>query len=157
MGTAGKVALVILAIILIGAAGLGVYYLITGRLPFMPEVLWVKHEWGAVTANTTEVRTTLAIRNPTPISARLRSVSYAIYLNGLKFATGSSAEEVEIPANGVAEVGLSTFINNSMISPWWVTHIERGEDLRADDGPARTSGRHALTSSASLFGAAGGD
>ena len=131
MGVSKKVALAILVVVLAGAIGVGAYLLIMGRAPFMPEVLWVKHEWGTITADLTEIRTTIAIRNPNPVSARLKGISYTIYLNGLKFATGSTAEEVEIPANGVAEVRLSTFINNSMIPPCWVSHIKHGEHTKA--------------------------
>lgn len=127
MSTAKKVAIALLGLIAIGAAGLGVYYVLTGKLPFEPEVLWIKHRWGAISEDFTEIRTTVAIRNPNPVPARLKSIGYTIYMNGLPMASGSSMQEVDIPANGVAEIELSTLLNNSMIPLWWVSHVGHGE------------------------------
>jgi len=87
----------------------------------------ITHEWGVVNENVTEVRSYVVICNPSPISAKLESLEYEIYMNDIKMAEGSSVETVDIPARGEAEVHLSTFIDNSKIPSWWASHVGNGE------------------------------
>ena len=127
----GKKALLLGALLIILAAGVGAYFfLFRGGLPTI-QVKSITHRWAFVNETVTAIESTVLIHNPTPISATLKHLKYTICLNGLDFATGCCSEPADIPAQGDAEVKLMTYVKNERIPAWWVSHVEAGEKTEA--------------------------
>ena len=132
MGGWGKKALLIGAVAVVVAAGIGAYFLLFagGGLPTI-EIKSITHRWAFVNETVTAVESTVVVHNPTPISATLKRLEYTIRLNGLDFGTGFCSEPVEVPAQGDATIKLITYISNGKIPAWWVSHVEAGEKTEA--------------------------
>jgi len=127
----GKKALLVGAVVLIVAAGLGAYLLFfRGGLPTI-ELKSITHRWAYVNETLTAIESTVVVHNPTPISATLKRLEYTIRLNGIDFGTGRCSKPVEVPAQGDATINLTTYIKNERIPPWWVSHIKAGEKTEA--------------------------
>ena len=127
----GKKALLIGAVVIIVAAGLGAYFLFfRGGLPTI-ELKSVTHRWAFVNETVTAIESTVVIHNPTPISATLKRLEYTVRLNGIDFGSGRSSEPVEVPAQGDATISLTTYIKNERIPAWWVSHVKAGEKTEA--------------------------
>ena len=118
-----SVALGVLILVFAGLAA-GAYY--GGRLA-KPEVREVWHEWGVVNATTTEVISHVVIYNPSRAGLTVLELAYTIYLNGIEFATGRLQEPVQVPARGEAELVLRTYLDNTKIPVWWVSHVKNDE------------------------------
>ncbi len=133
-----SVALGVLILVFAGLAA-GAYYVAFpgGRLA-KPEVREVWHEWGEVNTATTEIISHVVIYNPSRATLTIEDLTYTIYLNDIKFATGRLQEPVQVPAQGEAELVLRTYLDNMKIPAWWVSHVKNGEKtvVRAE-GKAR--------------------
>ena len=128
----GRKALLIGAVALIVAIGIGAYWLLSGGgLPTI-ELKSITHRWALVNETITAIESTVVVHNPTPISATLKHLEYTIRLNGIDFGTGRSSEPVEVPAQGDATINLTTYIENEKIPAWWVSHVKAGERTEAD-------------------------
>jgi len=124
-----KKAVVIGVLLLIFASvAAGVYYVAFpgGRLA-TPEVREAWHEWGVVNATTTEIISHVVIYNPSRATLTIEDLTYTIYLNDIEFATGRLQEPVQVPPQGEAEVVLRTYLDNTKIPVWWVSHLQNGE------------------------------
>ncbi|WP_415381230.1 LEA type 2 family protein [Halosimplex sp. TS25] len=125
----------------IAAVSLGVFLVLavgiaalagTGVLA-KPTVDGIESDWGAVTAETTEIRTTATVTNPNPVGVPgVVDVAYTARLNDVVLARGGKSGVGFGP--GTSRLGLSTQMSNAKIAQWWVTHVNGGEEstLRVD-------------------------
>jgi LEA14-like dessication related protein len=83
-------------------------------------------EWGTVTNDTAEIRTSVTVENPNPIGIPgVVDVEYTVRLNDVVLATGAQ-RGVGFPA-GTSNLTLSTAMDVGKIPEWWVAHVENGE------------------------------
>jgi len=87
----------------------------------------VTQSWGMVTPETTEIKTLIAIYNPTILSRWLKKIEFDLYINGLKIASETFVNSVEMKPLGKTEISLTSFLNNSHISELWVSYIKKDE------------------------------
>ncbi|MFC7139051.1 LEA type 2 family protein [Halosimplex aquaticum] len=126
-----RIAAVSLGIFLVLAVGIAALAG-TGVLA-KPTVEGVESDWGTVTAETTEIRTTATVTNPNPVGVPgVVDVAYTARLNDVVLARGERTGVGFGP--GTNELHLSTAMSNSKIAKWWVTHVNGGEKskLRVD-------------------------
>jgi LEA14-like dessication related protein len=133
--TAGKVAAVLLAGLVVSAAGVG-GALATGVLsPEAPSVESVENEWGEVTEERTGIRTNVVVNNPNGVGIPgVAGVSYDVAMNDVTVASGSSGSLSLSP--GENEVTLETHIDNEKIPAWWASHINNGEQTTLSVRPS---------------------
>lgn len=72
------------------------------------------------------------VENPNPLPLPVRSVSYAIKLDGQRFATGVTAGEFSIPASGSGEFAISVDLNLLKTAPQLLSIVRDG--VRKDIG-----------------------
>jgi LEA14-like dessication related protein len=87
----------------------------------------VTQSWGMVTPETTEIKTVVAIYNPTILSRWLKKIEFDLYINGLKITSGTFENGVEVKPLGKTEVSLISFLNNSCIYELWVLYLKKDE------------------------------
>ena len=80
-----------------------------------------------VTPETTEIKTLIAIYNPTILLRWLKKIEFDLYINGLKIASETFVNSVEMKPLGKTEISLTSFLNNSHISELWVSYIKKDE------------------------------
>jgi LEA14-like dessication related protein len=78
-----------------------------------------------VTPETTEIKTVVAIYNPTILSRWLKKIEFDLYINGLKITSGTFENGVEVKPLGKTEVSLISFLNNSCIYELWVLYLKK--------------------------------
>ncbi|WP_459192014.1 LEA type 2 family protein [Halosimplex sp. J119] len=99
----------------------------------MPTVDGVESDWGTVTAESTEIRTTATVTNPNPVGVPgVVDVAYTARLNDVVLARGEKSGVGFGP--GTNRLRLSTEMSNRKIADWWVTHVNGDESstLRVD-------------------------
>jgi LEA14-like dessication related protein len=138
-GAAGKVAAVLLAGLVVSAAGVG-GALATGVLsPEAPSVESVENEWGEVSEERTGIRTNVVVTNPNGVGMPgVAGVSYDVAMNDVTVASGSSGGLALSP--GQNEVTLETYIDNEKIPAWWASHINEGEQTTLSVQPSVNAG-----------------
>jgi LEA14-like dessication related protein len=134
-GTVGKVAAVVLAGLVVSAAGVGAA-LSTGVVSLEPPTVEsVENEWGEVTDERTGIDTHVAVNNPNGVGIPgVASVSYDVAMNDVTVASGSSGGLSLSP--GTNEVTLQTHIDNEKIPAWWATHVNNGEQTTVSVQPS---------------------
>ncbi|GAA0225763.1 LEA type 2 family protein [Haladaptatus pallidirubidus] len=122
----GKFVAGVLSAFVITAGGLGVA-VTSGMLTVgQPTVEEVRTDWGAVTPETSEIRTEIAVHNPNSVGVPgVADVNYAVEMNDVTVAEGTS-ENVGVPT-GDSTISLSTRMDNRKIPAWWASHINNGE------------------------------
>jgi LEA14-like dessication related protein len=80
-----------------------------------------------VTPETTEIKTLIAVNNPTILSRWLKKIELDLYINDLKIASEVNEKSVEIKPLGKTEISLTSFLNNSQIPELWVTYLKKDE------------------------------
>jgi LEA14-like dessication related protein len=82
-----------------------------------------------VNESTTTIESEIVVDNPNPFGLRLGglTIDYAVEMNGVRMATGGR-EGLGVNASGNSSIPLTTRMNNDRIPPWWVTHVENGEN-----------------------------
>lgn len=133
-GTLGKIVTVFVAGMVLTTVGLGAA-LSTGVLTTTPpSVESIENEWGAVSADRTEIRTSIAVNNPNKVSIPgVAGVSYEVAMNDVILANGKSGGIGLSP--GRNELTLTTAIDNQKISTWWASHINNGEQTTVSISP----------------------
>lgn len=93
----------------------------------IPSVTAIDNGFGAVNGSTTEVITELTVNNPNPVGIGLGSVTidYTARMNDIEMATGTKKGLGIGPGSSTIE--LRTYLDNTKIPSWWVTHIRNGE------------------------------
>ncbi|PSQ10687.1 hypothetical protein BRC93_08605 [Halobacteriales archaeon QS_5_70_15] len=113
-------------VVLLASASTGFLILGSDLSVASPSVESVESEFGAVSANESEIRTRMVVDNPNergfPVPA---TVGYTIYLNDVRAAEGSTSLD-GLPA-GRNEVRVPGTFDNSKVPAWWVSHVNRGE------------------------------
>ncbi|WP_135829771.1 LEA type 2 family protein [Halorussus halobius] len=137
--TAGKVAAVLVAGLVVTTAGIGAA-LATGAVnPEPPTVESIDNEWGEVTDDRTGIRTTVVVDNPSGVGVPgVAGVSYDVAMNDVTVASGSSGGLSLSP--GRNEVTIETDIDNRKIPAWWASHINAGERTTVSVRPTVDAG-----------------
>lgn len=115
------IGLVIVAVIVVIVG----YLLFTGGLG-EPEIKNVSHQWGTVTQDSTEIRSTVIVHNPNPVGINVESIEFGVYADGLNLASGN-ASDIHLGSKKDSEVNVSTTLYHSKIPDLWYSHLNRGE------------------------------
>lgn len=120
MGT-GVLGLVLAVVVAVAAGVVGV-----------PAVQDFQNEFTGVDDSTTIIGSTIEVDNPNPIGASVLGVSaeYAISMNDVRMAEGSSGT-IQLPP-GNSTVDLATELDNDRIPDWWVRHVRNDEQTTVD-------------------------
>jgi LEA14-like dessication related protein len=72
------------------------------------------------------------IRNPNAFALPVRSVSYALKLDGERFASGQTPSEFSVPANGASSFAISVDLNLLQTAPQLLSIVRQSvrEDVR---------------------------
>ncbi|NHX36143.1 MULTISPECIES: LEA type 2 family protein [Halolamina] len=94
-----------------------------------PSVAGVDNAFGPVNESTTTIESEIVVNNPNPFGVRLGglTIDYAIEMNDVRMATGGR-EGLGVNASGNTSIPLTTRMNNDRIPPWWISHVENGEN-----------------------------
>lgn len=116
----------------IGAIVILLVLLFLGGVIGLPGVTAIQNSFGAVNESTTVVETDITIDNPNPVALPLGgiSVDYGVTMNDIAFGEGQK-EGIGLPA-GKSSVTLQTYLNNSKIPAWWVSHIRNDEETAVE-------------------------
>lgn len=101
-----------------------------------PEVREISHSWGSVTHDTAEISTNVVVYNPNPVSIPFKKITFDLYMNELRMATGSTEEDLKIKAGQETIILLTSYFDNGKIPDWWVSHLKKGEesDVKIEGG-----------------------
>lgn len=112
----------------IGGVVLLVALLFVAGIIGIPGVVGFENSFGTVNESTTVVLTDITVDNPNPFGIGLGglSVQYTVSLNDIEFGRGQK-HGLGL-SSGQSTVLLRTYLNNSKIPPWWVSHIRNGEE-----------------------------
>ncbi len=115
----------LVALVLLVAGGVAAAFA-AGALK-VPRVEEVHNSWGDVTAQQTDIVTSIVLDNPNSVSLGLNNLSLGdrVFLNDIQVGQGQS-KGVHLP-EGVSTIKIVTAIDNSRIADWWPTHIANGE------------------------------
>jgi LEA14-like dessication related protein len=120
-----KAAAVVVGLLVVSGGALGAYALSGGFEE--PAVEDVDVRWGEITTDTSEIRATIVVDNPNAIGIPgVIDIEYTASLNGIAIADGVK-EDVGL-STGRSEIELVIPIDNQQLPPWWVTHINGGEE-----------------------------
>ncbi|AQL42512.1 hypothetical protein BV210_07215 [Halorientalis sp. IM1011] len=118
---AGAVVAVVLVLGVVTVSALAV----TGAFA-APTVESTSYEWGAVTDETTEIRTSVTVDNPNPVGVPgVVNVAYTARLNDVTLARGERSGVGF--GTGTNTITLTAAMENSKIADWWVTHVNGDE------------------------------
>lgn len=84
-------------------------------------------EWGDVTETETPIEMTFTLYNPKNTPVTMTRLGYNITMNGVDVGDGSTSKSVTIPAHSEKQVAATTFIDNTKLDKWWVTHMQRNQ------------------------------
>lgn len=111
-----------LAVALLVIVPIGSFYVFVG-----PEFeISITQSWGRVTNETTEIRTVIAVNNPTSLARSLKKIEFDLYMNDLKIASEVSEKSMEVKPMGKTEKLLTSFLNNNKIPDLWITYLNKG-------------------------------
>ncbi|PSQ19101.1 hypothetical protein BRD00_02315 [Halobacteriales archaeon QS_8_69_26] len=97
-------------------------------------------DWGNVSENRTEVKTTVWVDNPNPFGIRTGNLEadYTIALNGVPVAEGNK-EGIAIRSGRQTKV-LTTYLLNDRLPEWWVEYVKADETVEAEaEGTVRAN------------------
>ncbi len=97
-----------------------------------PSLADMQNSFGAVDENETEIETDLVVNNPNPLGINLErlTVYHDVAMNGNPMAHGRLDGVVVSPGNSTVTV--QSWLNNSAIPEWWVSHVEADERTDVD-------------------------
>lgn len=99
-----------------------------------PRVESIQNEFGAVTEETTTIRTQVIVENPNEQAIPgAATISYDVYLNDVHLGEGSRSGVGLQP--GRNELTLDTQLDNGKIPAWWVSHVNNGERTTLTTAP----------------------
>ncbi|PSQ31759.1 hypothetical protein BRD16_02275 [Halobacteriales archaeon SW_6_65_46] len=129
-----KAALVAGVVLLVAAAGVGLYVVQFAQSFESPTVESVDSSFGAVTEDTTAIHNEITIQNPNdrsiPGAARL---GFTVRMNDVTVADGGKGG-VGLPT-GQSTLSVDVPLQNDKIPEWWVTHVNNGETTRLVTNP----------------------
>jgi len=114
----GVILLLIIAIIIVG--------FLTGILT-IPSIKSISYRWGDVSNNTTEIISSITIENNNTFRIIIPrvEVDYTVKMNNIEMAYGT-IEKINLK-KGDTTIEVSSYISNTKIPMWWVSHIENNE------------------------------
>jgi len=84
--------------------------------------------WGRVIRDTTEIRTVIALNNPTLLARWLKKIELEIYINDLKITSEVNETNIQVKPLGETKIQLTSFLDNARIPDLWVTYLN-GDNL----------------------------
>ncbi len=92
-----------------------------------PKLGEVKHGWGEVTKDSTQVITTVEMDNPNTFDINTRRLSFQadIFMNDVALGRGT-LEEIHLP-RGKSVSKVVTHIDNNRLPAWWASHLVNEE------------------------------
>jgi len=116
----------IIGIIFLLFIGLIIIGFITGILS-IPSIKSITNRWGEITDETTEIISSITIENNNPfkITIPLVEVDYTLKMNNIEMAHGN-IDKINLE-KGDTTINVTSYLNNSKISDWWVSHIKNNE------------------------------
>ncbi|MDZ7747350.1 MAG: LEA type 2 family protein [Halobacteriales archaeon] len=116
-------------VLLVAAAGIGVYVFQFAQNFESPTVESVDSSFGDVTNETTTIRNEITIQNPNSRSIPgAATLGFTVRMNDVTVAEGSQGG-VGLPT-GESTLTVDVPLQNDKIPEWWVTHINNGETTR---------------------------
>lgn len=92
-----------------------------------PSITRVTQEWGDISPTTTEILTTITIKNPNPVPIPVKDINTKVTMAGIQMGKGK-ALQTKIKPNTTSQLKIKTRIKNNKIDDWWVKHLEKGEN-----------------------------
>ena len=131
----GKVLVAMVTLCVVTAGGIGIA-LTSGIVTVgQPSVENIRTEWGAVTPKTTEIRTNIAVNNPSSVGIpNVADVNYEVGMNDVTVASGH-VNNLGLPS-GESTISTTTEMDNGKIPAWWATHINNGEKTTVSIAPS---------------------
>jgi len=116
----------IVGIIFLLFIGLIVLGFITGFFS-IPSIKNISNRWGNISENTIEIISSITIENNNPFKIILPRVEidYNLKMNNITMASGK-IENIHLQ-KGDATIEVSSYLDNTKIPEWWVSHIENNE------------------------------
>lgn len=116
----------------IGAIVLLIGVLFLGGVLGFPGVTDIQNGFGTVNDSTTVVETDITVNNPNPFALPVGGVGvdYSVTMNDIAFGEGQK-DGIGLPA-GESSFTLRTYLNNSKIPAWWVSHIRNDEQTAVE-------------------------
>ncbi len=87
----------------------------------------VDTSWGEVSQETTVLIHNITIYNPNNIPIALTEMNYTAVVNGLSIAEGEQPVNVILGRKERRWLLVYTYIDNTLIDDWWVSHVRNGE------------------------------
>jgi len=118
-------------LIFIGVIALG---FTTGFLS-IPSFKSISNNWGNISNTTTEISSNITIENNNPFSIVIPrvKVTYALKMNDIDMAEGS-VENINLQ-QGDTTIEVISYLNNTKIPEWWISHITNNETTSIDIDP----------------------
>lgn len=118
----------VVLLVLLGVGGLLAFQF--GAVPKPTVEVRDVGDWGTVTAERTEVITTLRVENPYPVRLKtdyMLTIRYHISMNGVRVAEGTR-DYVDLPP-GTSTAKQSTYVTNERLEAWWVNYVRANETI----------------------------
>ncbi len=96
----------------------------------VPYVTAIENSWGNVSANQTQLVTSVTVKNPNPFPVTISSLHYTVLLNNVTIAEGQD-DDVTLKG-GATAVDYVSSVNMSSIPLWWSSHVTAGESTRIE-------------------------
>jgi len=87
----------------------------------------VETSWGEVTDAYTQLVHEAHIYNPNDFSIPATSMRYVVTANGVHIAEGEQPLDVVLGPRTITTIRFYTYIDNSRLIDWWVTHVQHNE------------------------------
>ncbi len=101
----------------------------------IPSIKSISNSWGDISNTTTEITSNITIENNNPftiIVPRVK-VEYTLKMNGIDMAQGS-VENISL-TQGDTTIEVISYLNNTKIPEWWISHIANNETTSIDINP----------------------
>jgi len=123
--------IVIIFLLVIGIIVLG---FITGILS-IPSIKKISNRWGNISEDTTEIISDITIENNNPFKIILPrvEVTYTLKMNNIEMAHGK-IENINMK-KGDTRIEVTSYLDNSKIPEWWISHIKNNETTIVDIEP----------------------
>jgi len=124
----------IIGIIFLLFIGIIIIGFITGILT-IPSIKNINNRWGDISENTTEIISSITIENNNPFKIIIPrvEVDYTLKMNNIEMAHGK-IENIDLQ-KGDTTIEVTSYLNNSKIPEWWVSHIKNNETTIVDIEP----------------------
>jgi LEA14-like dessication related protein len=90
----------------------------------------MENRWGNVDASSTEIRSRLTFHNPHRTTVELVRIEHELIVNGQRVDWDYRNVSVRVGPESNGSVDVDARFPNSFLGPWWLSHINQGEETR---------------------------